>query len=394
MSEFQCQRNLILLYFFTVCVNAVFILPVMAAYYQADLGLSFHDLLIGESVFAAGVILFDVPTGWAADQWGRKRTMMCGAATYIIGLLVLMFAGGLISALLAQAILALAISFISGANSALLYDTLLSQGREDEFRKREGFRFGLQLYTCAIACVTGGYMYQINHAIPFVAEIVTLVIGVILAFLITEPPRHKRIVEHHPVRDMLETMHYVLRGHREIAAIILLMLLVFPTTKLCMWTLQAYSQALHLPESANGWIVASAMLLGAVSGHFNHKIFPNLNGRQVLYLLIGILIIMLVASGLFMSPLGLVLLGLEGFVYGFGAPRIQETINNLADSGRRATILSTANLATSIGFIPYSQVFGWVNDNNGLGAALITHAALLLGLSILLIIPRLFCRNR
>lgn len=275
------------------------------------------------------------------------------------------------------------IACVSGANSALLYDTLLSQGREAEYRKREGFRFALQLYTCALASIAGGYLYTIDHYFPIILEIVMMVTAGLVAFFFVEPPRHKVIAEHHPLRDIKDTLVYVLHGHREIAGIVLLMVIVFSTTKICMWGIQAYAEALHYPETYNGWIISAVMLCGGISGHIGHKILPNLRGQQALQGLIVMLVIVLLIAGFSMSFVGIIALGLEAFVYGFGMPRAQETINNLVDSSRRATVLSTANLATSLGFIPLSQLVGFVTDHSDISKALITYAGVLVILAVI-----------
>ncbi|OFW90401.1 MAG: hypothetical protein A3B66_10040 [Alphaproteobacteria bacterium RIFCSPHIGHO2_02_FULL_46_13] len=391
MSETDCSRNLKLLYLYTIFLNSIFLLPIIIPFYRDELGLTFHDFLIGESVFAVVVILCDVPAGYLADRWGRKKTLILGAGLLAASYALLALATGFWSALLAQGAIGVGIATVSGANSALLYDTLLSQGREGEYRRREGFRFALQLYSCSLACVAGGYLYAINHHLPLILEVILISCGAIVACGFVEPPRHKHISEHHPLKDIRDTLIYVLHGHREIAGIVLLMVIVFSTTKICMWGIQAYADALHIPEIYNGWIISAVMLCGAISGHVGHKILPNLRGQQALQGLIIMLVVALLVAGLSMSVVGIIALGLEAFVYGFGMPRAQEAINNLVDSSRRATVLSTANLATSLGFIPLSQMVGFVTDHADISTALITYAGVL---AVLAVIAKLITLKR
>lgn len=391
MSETDCSRNLKLLSIYTIFLNSIFLLPIIIPFYRDELGLTFHDFLIGESVFAVVVILCDVPAGYLADRWGRKKTLILGAGLLAASYALLALATGFWSALLAQGAIGVGIATVSGANSALLYDTLLSQGREGEYRRREGFRFALQLYSCSLACVAGGYLYAINHHLPLILEVILISCGAIVACGFVEPPRHKHISEHHPLKDIRDTLIYVLHGHREIAGIVLLMVIVFSTTKICMWGIQAYADALHIPEIYNGWIISAVMLCGAISGHVGHKILPNLRGQQALQGLIIMLVVALLVAGLSMSVVGIIALGLEAFVYGFGMPRAQEAINNLVDSSRRATVLSTANLATSLGFIPLSQMVGFVTDHADISTALITYAGVL---AVLAVIAKLITLKR
>jgi MFS family permease len=359
-------------------------------FYRDHLGLSFHDFLIGESVFAASMILLDVPTGWLADQWGRKKCLILGALVFGLGILGLYCAIGFWTVIAAQGVVGIGSSLMTGANSALLYDSLLAANRGDEFRKREGFRFALQLYACAGASIIGGYLYTIDASLPFYVETAICCIGALLAFAFIEPPRHKKTVEGHPAMDILRTIKYVMHGHKEIAGLIMLMTLAFATTKICMWSIQAYTLALGWDPSWNGWIISLVMVSGGVFGHIGHKIWPNLYGRKALYILLAALIIALVIAGLDVTWFGLICLGFEAFVFGFGMPRAQEAVNNLAGSGERATILSTASLATSLGFIPMSQVIGWATDHYGIGNGLLIHAAVIsvCGIGAYLLIER------
>lgn len=391
MTQCDCQKNLTLLNIYTICLNAVFILPVILPYFRQELRLSFQDFLIGNAVFAIFLIICDVPAGYLADRWGRKNTLILGAIILTISYIFLLESHGLWDSFLFQISNGMGIACVSGANTALLYDTLLSQGRESEYRRREGFRFALQLYSCSLACVVGGYLYVIDHHLPIILDIIFLIFGLIVAFFFIEPPRHKHISEHHPLRDIRDTLVYVLHGHKDIAGIVLLMVIVFSTTKICMWGIQAYAEALHIPEIYNGWMIALVMLCGGISGHVGHKILPRLRGQQALQGLILMLVTILFVAGFSMSYIGIVFLGLEAFVYGFGMPRAQEAINNLVDSSRRATVLSTANLATSLGFIPLSQLVGIVTDRAGISTALITYGVVLV---ILAGIAKVISRKR
>lgn len=381
MNNDICNRNLRLLYIYTILTNMVFTLPVLLPFYRDELGLSFHDFLIGESVFSVILILFDVPAGYLADIWGRKKTMALGAVVLTFGYFLLAIATGFWSAILAQGILGVGIATISGSNSAFLYDSLLSAGRSHEYRKREGFRFAVQLYSVTAACIIGGYLYSINHHFPLILSCVLYICAAIIALLMIEPERHKIISTKHPLRDIRDTLVYVLHGHREIAAIALLMIIVFSTTKICMWSIQAYAGELKIPEIYNGWILGAVMMLGAVSGHFGHHLFKNLRGENVLYAMIFFLALIMMVAGLMPSYFGLAILGFEAFVYGFAMPRAQEAINNLVDSSRRATVLSTANLCMSLGFIPLSQMLGYTSEKTSLFSGLMIYAVVLIGLA-------------
>ncbi len=145
-----------LFYAYTFLINTVFILPIIVPFYRDELGLTFHDFLIAEALFAFVVIALEVPSGWFADVMGRKITIVIASISGIIGYTLIMTASGFWQATLGQAVIGVAVSFHSGTLSAMLYDTLFSAGREDEYRQREGFRHGLGLYAVARMARSGG----------------------------------------------------------------------------------------------------------------------------------------------------------------------------------------------------------------------------------------------
>lgn len=396
MHKDICSRNIRILNIYTVGINALMLLPVILPYYQTHLNLTFHDFLIVESVFCAAIIILDVPTGWFADRWGRKMALACGAFTFATGIGLLSLATGFKSAILAEFVIGSGTALMNGAGPALLYESLSCSGRAQEFRKREGFRFALNLYSCAAASIVGGYLFKIDPQLPLLAQIPLIVGAGILALFITEPERHRPVTKANPIRDISASIKYITHGHKEIAGLIVLMMLIFATTKICLWSIQEYAKALGLDESWNGWLISGLMLLGGLSGHFGHKVFPNLHGRHALYVLGSLLVGALTLAGLGLSWAGLFALFTEAFVFGVGFPRAQEAINNLAESHMRATILSCATLATSLGFIPLSQVIGFVTDHSSITDGLLAHTALItsLGVASYVVIERYHRRRK
>lgn len=391
-----CKRNILILNLFTVCVNAAMFVSIRLPFFQDVLGLDFHDLLIAESIYSCAIIILDVPTGWFADRFGRRKSLMGGAISYAIGMLMISVSSTFWHIGLAYMIVALGVSLMNGANAAMLYDTLLSAGRESEYRKREGFRFGLQFYSCALSCIAGVYLYPIDPHLPLWIHAGFLMFAVFLALLFVEPARHKRPAGTHPLKDIGRTIHYITRGHAEIGALILLMMIVFATCKICLYSIQPYTAALGLSMTWNGWVTAGVMLLGAVSGHLGHLLLPDLHGRKALYMLGGFLGACVAFAGLGLTWVGLVCLAFESFVFCFGMPRAQEAINNIADSSVRATILSTASLSTALGFVPLSQLVGWMTDEYGIEKALLANAGIVfvLGLIAAIAIERRLSASR
>ena len=368
----RIQRNLRLIDAYTISMNMLFVLPVLLPYYRDQIGIGFREFLIGESAFAATIVLLDVPTGWISDMWQRKHVQALGILFDLFGFACLLIAKSFFMAMLAQVLIGVGLSLCSGTNTALIYDSLLSVGREEEYRKREGRRLALGFYTAAVSGIVGSLLYSLHHQLPLVIELITLLIALIASCMLDEPERHKRRPEHHPVADVIATIKYALHGHVEVALIILFSSALFCSTKLIMWSQQPYYMALKIPESWYGMLMAVGFMLGGASSHMAHLLDGRISSHRALAFFWALAMVVCLGASLSPGWHGVALLMIGGTcIYGASAPRVNEVINRHVDSSRRATVLSTQSLMVSLLFIPVSTAIGHVSKLWGIQASLL-----------------------
>ena len=80
----------------------------------------------------------EVPTGGIADRWGRKASIAMGQILYALAMFLILTKALSPAFLLGYALWNSASAFVSGADTALLYDTLKADGREDQAAKQSG----------------------------------------------------------------------------------------------------------------------------------------------------------------------------------------------------------------------------------------------------------------
>lgn len=96
-------------------------------------GFSLWEIGLAESVFHVVSLLCEVPSGMAADLLGRKKTLVSGGVCMVLQSLLMAFAADLFTICFAMGLNALAMTMFSGTSTALLYDSLKQEGREDEY---------------------------------------------------------------------------------------------------------------------------------------------------------------------------------------------------------------------------------------------------------------------
>lgn len=353
-----------------VLTHMLFLLPVVMPYY-ASIGLTFRDFLIGEAVFSAVVLMFEVPSGWISDTWKRRSTLVLGGFFGILGYTSLMLADNFWQATFAQALIGVAVALNSGTNTAILYDLLHQHGREADYRRIDGHRHGFGLYGTALSCLAGAVLFTIHPKLPLLCDVIVLLGAMIAISMVDEPVRFKKSADRHIFRDMAATMKYALSGHPEITGIIMVATAIWCTTKLMLWAQQPYYMMAGLPVVWFGVIMAGSFIVGGIAGQLSHRIDHFGSNRIALGVMVGVLsIACLIMSAVTSIWLGIALFLTGTLAYGVGQPRINAAINSRVGPERRATILSTANLMVHMLFIPSSLIIGAVSEHGGIDDAL------------------------
>jgi MFS family permease len=371
----RIEHNLKLIALFTICTDLIFLVPVVLPYYRDVIGLGYREFLFGEAAFAAAIVLFDVPTGWISDVWRRKHTLTLSVIINMTGWITLLFVHTLWGVILVQVLLGIGYSLSSGTSTALLYDSLLSVGHENDYSRLEGKRLALLLYAVAAASVAGGFLYSIHHALPIWLTLLAYSIAFITTLNFDEPERHKLASNKNPLADIINAIKYVMHGHADIGFFIMFSATLFCSTKLLMWSQQPYYMALNYPEAIFGILMAIGYGLGGASSHFAHLFDGKVNTFKALIYAWGIALAVAIGAAIHLGVSGVGLLMIGGScIYGATSPRVSEAITQAVGSERRATILSTQSFLTNFLAIPISILTGFASGTGGVQLSLFTIA--------------------
>ncbi len=179
------SRNIPLMYATTFIGGMLFFLPVLALYYEQSLFTATNIALIFAVEAFAGII-FEIPTGAIADLFGRKKTLVVSNAMTLCALLFL-YIGGDITMFIAYAILnAFARSLTSGTDTALIYDSLKEEGREDQFKKIIGTYMALWPFGATIGSLIGGYLAKTSLQLTVSASFIPITVVLLLAYFLSK----------------------------------------------------------------------------------------------------------------------------------------------------------------------------------------------------------------
>jgi MFS family permease len=369
------KNNALLIVWHTMLLNTMFFVPVLVPYFRDALGVDYQGFMLCQAIFSGIIILMDVPTGLLADIWTRRTTMIVGTALYAAGEVLLLVVHGFAGAAIAESLLGVAVSLLSGAKMALLYDSMEEAGQAEHYRRKQGFVHGSGLYATGAGALFGGWLYEWHHVLPVALSAVMAVLATLVSSVIAEPARHKEAVRRHPLADMLETMRYALHGHKDVAAVILLSGVAFAVTRVIFWAQQPYYMMLGVPTAWFGVFTGVNFLIAGAGGHWGHKLDGKFSDIRTLLGCLFAAFMVCLLGGLLANRAGVALVIAGGAIYGVGWARTLTAINHMVDSARRATILSTANFMLSVFSIPLLALSGAVEARHGIAASLLSLAA-------------------
>jgi MFS family permease len=113
--------------------------------------LNFTQLGVLNSAWWAATVLGEVPTGYVADRIGRRNSLVVGATTHVVCVLVFGLLSTFWAILGVYTVWGIGSTFRSGSDSAWLYDTLSDSADEAQFTHIKGRGTALALAVPAFA---------------------------------------------------------------------------------------------------------------------------------------------------------------------------------------------------------------------------------------------------
>ena len=132
--------------------------------------------------------VLEIPTGALADLIGRRKTVLIGLLISSGCIFAIAFSNTFSQFMIYQIGLGIGAALVSGADTAILYDSLKSTNRENEFGKimvASGFLYRIGL---VIGSFLGGYLYSQWISLPHIMKAFSMLMGAVWIYFMVEPP--------------------------------------------------------------------------------------------------------------------------------------------------------------------------------------------------------------
>lgn len=340
-------------------------------------GFSLWEIGLAESVFHVVSLLCEVPSGMAADLLGRKKALIFGGALAVTYNLLMAFAPNLFAICFAMALNALYNTMFSGTFTALIYDSLKLEGREDEYIQISANGSQISMLANAVGSLASllkrflGFagFYLLSAAFE---EISTLACLFMKEPIVTEAQanRQKQTLRDLPgqfaqlVKDSLQILHTSPLAVKLIASSAVISVPSYLTKMFLQQRLVELgwpTEMLFLP-----------LLLGGVSCVLGTEIGRRVRFRSmrrfyaVCSLLCGAGTLLVGVAPAWGGIFGMMLVQSVLEVY---LLHESQKLNDAIPSDQRATIISVDSMAYSLLMIPASPLVGAVGDLFGQAGA-------------------------
>jgi len=335
-------------------------MPIMVLFYESN-GLHMKDVLLLQGVYSFIIVLFEIPSGYAADILGRKNTIIIGSLFGCAGFFVYSFSTSFFYFFCAESFLGIGQSMISGADSALLYDSLQEQKNEKEYSRWEGKMISTGNFAEAIAGLLAGFLASYSLRLNFYGQTIAAFIAIPAAFLLVEPSRHKMNC-HKPFINIKNVLKLVFFQNTQLRERIIISSLIGIATLNMAWFVQPYLMKIQLPVSYFGMIWTALNITVGIAA-LNTRVLERFKSDYIkLILIFFFVIVFYFLSGLFFSIWGLIVFFCFYIIRGFATPFLKNLVNEMSPSESRATILSIRNFIIRLGFSALGPLFGYLND--------------------------------
>jgi MFS family permease len=352
----------VLKYYFYKPLSQLEIMRVITVLFLLSNDLSFKQILLLQAIHAITITIMEVPTGAFADIFGRKKTLISGSLLVTTGCFFYCIGSEFAVFTVGELLWATGTAIISGADDALLYDTLKQEKAEDKYKKIIGNIWSLIFLFEGAGSILGGLLATISFRIPIYATFVSFLSAVIIAFSFQEPEVYTKESEaKFMFKQMKESVSYTIKK-KVLSLLILYAAVNYILYAIGFYFYQPYMKAVGINISLFGVIYLVYNCMSALGSKYASEIEGKIGTVNTILLTSIFRYVPFIFMATFVSAPSVVLLLFVGFSVGLAGPIFSFYINKHTPSEKRATIISLAAMSRTVGFSILSPLFGWLAD--------------------------------
>ncbi len=360
MTYHPMDRNIGLFAAYRVLFNLRFYYPVFALFYR-DAGVSLEQFAWLQGLWSLTIIVFEVPSGMLADTIGRRTTLRLAGFLAVLEMIIFAVSTDVVGFAVNRILSGFNESLASGADSALLYDSLKARGREGEYKKWLGAAQFYGLTLGSLSTMAGSYLYTWGIRYPIWVTAGCMALAAVVSLFFKEPTASIHRFTWRDETRLLKDSIKDLTSSRSLLYLVALIVVVDTGARIVLVHNSLYYEELLIPVVWFGAVGVGVRLITSVVSKNAYGIDRKLGffrsslvmialmtagfwGMAVMIPYYGIAFVPVVTSGMYFLTL-----------------TVEGEINRRIPSERRATVLSLKNMAVNLAFAAGMPLFAWAS---------------------------------
>ncbi|MEI4802987.1 MFS transporter [Bacillus sp. NPDC077411] len=345
-------HNISILFWVQFFGTISFLQPVMTLFYM-ERGLTAANIFIVMMCWSGAVLVGEIPAGVFADRFGAKLSFLTGSIIKTFSISILLFADNLWLFCLYSLLNGLSVTFFSGADEALIYESLKENNEQHVMDQAMGKIQSAGFISMLIAVIFGSYfakdLREEQFTLLIVLGIIFHLVELALLFFIKSPKKLSSYREE-SFSQVIEGIKVIRKAPQLLVMFLNVSLVFIPASAVYDTFNQPLFTSAGLPVFAIGIMYALAAILGYFSSisigwltsRFPRAILMNVTG--------GLAVGGLLLSTFFGDTLWVILgaFFMLRFVRAIRYPIYSQLSNDIIPSHVRATTISLLSVLDSI----------------------------------------------
>ncbi len=367
MLGFDIRSNIWKMYLVNFLKNLQFFGSVAIPFFLEWAKVDYTRIFILQASFMFWVFVLEIPTGVVADKFGRKVSILLGGLFVAISFSIYGLVNNYWIFFVAEFFGAIGFTLLSGADKALIYDSLIHTKKTGEAevifsRYESAGTLGLLIGFPIGSLIAGSDILPYPETLPltFIISGIFLLLTFFVAFTLKEPERKEKVEEF--IREGIDGFKYIFR-HKKLRVFALNFALISATTAFMFWFYQSLLGVVGFDIKYNGFVGAGSNLFSMLL-LLNTKRIGKLFGMKNTLFYSALIPGLFFAGLFFFRNIYFVLVAIF-MIIGLKimrAPVLSDFMNRHINSRNRATVLSGVSMLEKIVIMILYPIIGLLAD--------------------------------
>lgn len=155
--------------------------------YLTHKGLTIAQVGVYQMLLQGSMFAFEIPTGYIGDKIGKIKSLQTGTLLLMLHCILIIFFRHPAALILLGAVEGIGYTFVSGSDSALLYELLKTEHKEQDYLKQNANLQAIQSILIGVTISLGAMMLSFSWDSVYYMTAICLAVSLALLFAMKEP---------------------------------------------------------------------------------------------------------------------------------------------------------------------------------------------------------------